>query len=389
MTKPKNQKKTFQGPTKAQISEKAAIDKLIQEAALAKSVKQSKKQASARGPFKPQVKKAFVHVEAPFTREYAIPMAFPDATTKPVVRIPANEDRKPKSRPPKKPFPFLKLPQELQDQVYGYLFDHPLTFHIKFVSLKGFGRKALTYRLPNQPAAAQPKIDEKVWLRRRRLDYPRRVRSTEKDIPAYKIPTGFLSLLHVHPRIAAGAAKFFYRLHTFRFTSMRVLRTFMDMIAPYSKAEIRNLEIKHSTAGNRWVDHRIWKEKFDRRYEETLWDIGDELTGLQSLKVNLRVNEIPLDFGPEATWRKPFEALQDMNLSSVQINCHTTLEEHKDAMEVESYLIEQELLAEEFRAENNLLLEPKPNKEEKEALLPGFKKVPVTCIRLVGFPGFN
>ena len=426
-TKPKDQKKTFQSPPKAEISGRAAVEKMIQEAqeaALAKFVKQFEKPAASPGPFKPQVKKPSLHREAPFTREHAIPMTSSDVTKRPVIRIPANEDRKLKietskrpasplelpqeqqenmtkkpvvriptndDRKPmaKKPFPFLKLPQELQDQVYGYLFDHPLTFHIKFGSPKGFGRKALTYRLPNQPASAQPKFDEKVRWRRRRLDYPRRVRSTEKDIPAYRMPTGFLSLFHVHPRVAAGAAKFFYSLHTFRFTSMRVLRTFMDMIAPYSKEAIRNLEIKHYTAGNRWVDHRIWKAKFDYFYEMTLWRIGDELTGLQSLKLDLCVNEIPLDFGPEVDWRKPFEALQDMNLSSVQIRCHTTLEEHRDAMEVESYLIEQELLAEEFRVENKSLLEHQFSKEEPEALLPVLMTDSVTCNRSTGYSGYR
>lgn len=382
-----NQKK-LQGAKNAQASKKAEIDKLVREAALAKAVKPSKKQVAAPRLFKPQPKLPILDVEAPFTRDVTIPIASPDSKT-PIVRLPLNEVRKPqKPTTPQKPFPFLELPQELQDQIYDYIFDHPLTFHIKFVSKHGFGRRALTYSLPYQPERAQPKLNNDVWLRRRRLDYPRRVRSAEKDIPAYKIPTGFASLLHVHPRIAAGAAKYFYRLHTFRFTSMRALRTFLDMIPPSSKEAIQNLEISHYTAGHRYTAFRTRKAEYDDFYEMTLWRVAEEMLGLRSLAMRVRVNDVPLDFGPEVAWRKPFEALQDLNLSRVDVKVdHFFHEEHKDAMEVESYLISQELLAEQYRDDGCDAVERLSNEKVPEKLLPETKR---PCIKILNItvPGF-
>lgn len=129
-------------------------------------------------------------------------------------------------------FRFLELPQEVQDQVYECLYDHPLTFHV--FAKRGQGRIALTYRLPNQPAAAQPKIDKASWQRRRQQDYSGGIRSATLNTTS-ELPSGSLSMLHVHPRIAAGATKYQYRLHTFRSESMCVLATFMDTIALASK----------------------------------------------------------------------------------------------------------------------------------------------------------
>ena len=378
MAKPKDQKKS-QGPKKAQVAKKAEIDKLVQDATLAKNVKQPKQQVPR--PFKPRAKQPQYAIETPFTRDEAGPIDVPENLGQIIVRLPSKEFRKPIK--PTKPFPFLKLPQELQDQVYGYLFDHPLTFHVKFVSQKC---KALTYCLPNQPAEAQPKVKESAWRRRRQLDWPRRIKSNEKDIPAYKLPTGFLSLLHVHPRIAAGAAKYFYRLHTFRFAGMRALQAFLDMIPTSSKEAIQSLELIHHTFGFGWTPCQIWKVKYDNYWENTLWRVGIELTGLRNLKMDVRINDIPVDFGPESAWRMPFEALTDMDLRRVKINVNTLLKEHKDAMEVESYLIEQELLAEKYR-DGYDAVERCSDAVEPERLLPVAKRGPVKILNIT-MPGY-
>jgi len=361
---------------------KAQLAKLVKQATLAPDVNGRKQQIPRS--FNQAVKKPSYTLEDSFTRDAALPIDVPGPLAKIPVRLPVLETRKPTPPVPTKPFPFLRLPQELQDQVFEYYFDHPLTFHIKFVSQKC---KALTYNLPKQLEQAQPKIKAAAWRRRRQLDYPRRVRSNEPDLPTYSIPTGLAGLLRVHPRIAAGAAKFFYRLHTFRFTGMRALQTFMDMIAPSSKEAIRSIEINHYTAGCGWTDFRIWKAKYDHYYEKTLWRVGCEMIGLQALTMKLRVNDIPLDFGPQVPWREPFEALWDMNLSCVKIKVDTLLKEHKDAMEVESYLIEQELLGEQYR-DGCDAVERRSNEVQAEKLLSVARRSPmkILTITIPGYP---
>jgi len=368
------------GQTKSLFPRKAQLAKLVKQVTLAPDVNECKQQIPRA--IKQAIKEPSYALEDPFTRDAALPIEAPDTLAKISVCLPVQETRKPKPSVPSKPFPFLRLPQELQDQIFGYYFDHPMTFHIKFVSQRS---KALTYNLPNQPEH-QPKVNAAAWRRRRQLDYPRRIRSNETNIPTYSIPTGFAALLHVHPRIAAGAAKFFYRLHTFRFTGMRALQTFMDMIAPSSLEAIRNLEINHYTAGCGWTDYRIWKAKYDHYYEKTLWRVGCEMIGLRTLSMNVRVNDIPLDFGPRVSWREPFEALWDMNLSRVKIKVDTLLKEHKDAMEVESYLIEQELLGEQYR-DGCDAVEPLSNEVQPEKLLPVAKRSPVKILKIT-IPGY-
>lgn len=365
---------------KSLFPRKAQLAKLVKQAKSAPDVNEPKQQIPR--PLKQAVKVPSYALEDPFTRDAALPMDAPGAPTKIFVRLPIQETRKPVPSVPAKPFPFLRLPQELQDQIFEYYFDHPLTFHVKFVTQRS---KALTYTLPNQKEETWPKIKAKAWRLRRQLNYPRRVRSNEKDIPTYSIPTGLAALLHVHPRIAAGAAKYFYRLHTFRFTSMRALQTFMDMIAPSSKEAIRNLEIHHHTAGCGWTDFRMWKVKYDNYYEKILWRAGCELTGLRTLKMNVRVNDIPLDFGAQVPWREPFEAFLDMNLSYVKIKVHTLLKEHKDAMEVESYLIEQELLGEQYRDECDAV-ERRSDEVVPEKLLSVTKRKPLKVLT-IAVPG--
>ena len=365
---------------KSLFPRKAQLAKLVKHAALAPDVNEPMQQI-ARST-KQAVKPSYA-LEDPFTRDAALPIDMPGTLAKISVRLPIQETRKPLLPVPSKPFPFLRLPQELQDQIFEYYFDHPLTFHIKFVTQRS---KALTYTLPNQKEETWSTIKAKAWRRRRQLDYPRRVRSNEIDLPTYSIPRGFAALLHVHPRIAAGAAKYFYRLHTFRFTSMRALQVFMDMIAPSSKEAIKNLEIHHYTAGCGWTDYRIWKAKYDNYYEKTLWRAGCELTGLQTLKMDVRVNEIPLDFGSQVPWREPFEAFADMNLSCVNIKVHTLLKEHKDAMEVESYLIEQELLGEKYR-DGCDAVERRSDEVVPEKLLSVTKRAPIKTL-IITIPGY-
>lgn len=367
------------GQAKSLFPRKAQLAKLVKQAALAPDVNERKQQIPRS--LKQAVKGPNYALEDPFTRDATLPIDLAGTLAKISVRLPIQETRKPKPLLPQKPFPFLRLPQELQDDIFEHYFDHPLTFHVKPVSERS---KALTYTLPYQSEANWPKVKAGAWRRRRKLDYPRRIRSNEADIPTYTIPTGRAALLHVHPRIAQGAAKYFYRLHTFRFTCMRALQIFMDTIAPSSKEAIRNLEIDHYTAGCGWTEYRIWKAKYDNYYEKILWRVGCELIGLQTLKMNVRINDIPLDFGPHVIWREPFEALGDMNLSCVKIKVDTLLEEHKDAMEVESYLIEQELLGEQYR-DGCDAVERRSNVPEK--LLSVAKRSPIKILNLT-MPGY-
>ena len=328
-------------PTKSQVGKQAQVQKMIQGAKVAAEVKpETQQRFKVKLPQPPTRSLATFLVSHPTpaidrapVQAQTLPIAIAETTSSITVRLPVPL--------PFKPFPFLDLPFELQDEVYQYLFVHPLTFHIKFI---GARCKALTYSLPNQTRQHQPKVGPSAKSRRRQHDYPKRVHSVEKNVPAYEIPTGFLQLFHVHPRIAERAAKYFYRLHTFRFTNIGPLRAFLNMLPATSKDEIRNLELIHTTRP--WSclkDNCLWKWKHDVAWAETLDRVGMEFNGLRRVKLDLSLRDIPQDIDKDATWRRALEALEDMNLEDAEIKIRG-LDQNECALEVEAHVIEHELL---------------------------------------------
>ena len=330
------------GPTKSQIAKQAQVHNMIEEAKAAAQVKPEMQQRFTvklpQPPIRSLASTPHSHptpaIDRTSVQSQSLPIDVAETTPSITVRLPPP--------PPFKPFPFLDLPFELQDEVYQYLFAHPLTFHIKFI---GARCKALTYSLPNQTRQSQPKVGPAAKSRRRQLDYPKRVHLAENNVPAYKIPTGFLQLFHVHPRIAERAAKYFYRLHTFRFTNIGPLRAFLDMLPAASKDEIRNIELIHTTRP--WSclkDDCLWKWKHDVAWAKTLDRVGMEFNGLRRVKLDLTLRDIPQDIDKDATWRKALEALEDMNLlEDAEIKIRG-LTQNECALEVEAHVIEHELL---------------------------------------------
>ncbi|KAL8822550.1 MAG: hypothetical protein Q9191_006714 [Dirinaria sp. TL-2023a] len=338
MAKPKG-KNRGPGPKKSQTGKQAQVHKMIQEAKAAAEVK-------PKIPWKVQVKlpttrtgglatspanPAKLDVDAPSVEALSRTIDQAEITSSITVRL-----------PPRKTFPFLDLPFELQDEVYQYLFVDPMTFHVKFIAARC---KALTYSLPNQLPCCQPHVQPSAKLRRRQLDYPKRAHASENKVPAYRIPTGFLQLLHVHPRIAERAAKYFYRLHTFRFTNIGPLRAFLNMLPASSKEEIRNIELIHSTRPwSRMKDDCLWKWKHDVAWAETLDRVGMEFAGLRRIKLDLTLRDLPQDIDKDATWRRALEALEDLtNLEDAEIKIRG-LSQNECALEVEAHIIEHELL---------------------------------------------
>ena len=374
MAKPKGKNR---GPNKSQVGKQAQVHKVVQQAKVSAEVKpKTPRTFQVKLPTAPTgglatspTNHTTLDVDAPSVEALSRPIDVAEIPSSITVRL-----------PPRRTFPFLDLPFELQDEVYQYLFVHPLTFHVKFIAARC---KALTYSLPNQLPCSQPQVQPSAKLRRRQLDYPKRAHSAESNVAAYRIPTGFLQLLHVHPRIAERAAKYFYRLHTFRFTNIGPLRAFLNMLPASSKGEIRNLELIHATRPwSRMKDDCLWKWKHDVAWAETLDRVGMEFTGLRRVKLDLTLRDLPQDIDKDATWRMALEALEDMNLEDAEIKIRG-LSQNECALEVEAHLIEHELLGTECGEDCHALR----RKKTAEQLLPrNAWQGRVRCLKITSIP---
>lgn len=285
----------------------------------------------------------------------------------------------------------------LRNKVYGYFFQRQ-HYKIKFIS----GSKALTYILPERPVCEDPKVPLSAARRRRQWDYPRRVRSNETDIPPFELMPGPCALLLAHPKIGREAAPMFYELQTFSFSSCRVLNQFMDMLPASSKQAITDVRLRHYTAGYpRWnyIAYRhtptgeirqygtqIFKVKNDHVWEDTLWRLSDEMCNLEKLSLGETINEIPMEVHANAHWRIPLGlALSEMKLKEVNIYFKSWHAEPA-VLEVEAYILQQELLAEPYRDSDNAI-ENVSDSEVPVRLLPE-KRGTAKIVRMV-MPGYE
>ena len=213
---------------------------------------------------------------------------------------------------------FLNLPAELRNKIYE------LVIPIEFVEVcwASPGAKSLTYRLPHRPKYRQPKLDPDAVRRRRLFDLPRRTRTMEV-VPPYQLSPGPAALLLTSKRIHAETTPYLYANTVFSFHSAGVLDCFLSSLGPATKAWIRNLHLRHHTAGNAfYTEHQPWKKVYDDRWDEVCWRAGDELPGLAQLSIDLTLNEVPVGFQREEEWRLAIMAFEDMRIERCSITLH-------------------------------------------------------------------
>ena len=255
-----------------------------------------------------------------------------------------------------KKFTFLLLPGELRNKIYDYAFPKEY-FQLQWIPKT---TEHLTYCLPKRGKLG-PKLGPSAGRRRRLFDYPRRVRSQEV-IPPYRLSPGPAALLLVNKKINEEATPIFYASSTFSFHASSTFRAFLKSLRPGTKAAIQSLALKHATAGcPSWTEFEHWKVAADRNWDDLLWDASDDLVGLKHLSIDLTINDIPILFGPNAAWKLPFLAFQEMGIKKCDVklrNVHTV----DTVLEVEQMILKQEILGKEYVPEEEEL------DEEKKAL---------------------
>lgn len=243
------------------------------------------------------------------------------------------------------PFPgaetFLNFPGEIRNMIYGYVFPREL-YEICCLDKSA---KSLTYRFGTQPSKG-PRLDPSVVRRRRLWDYPRRIRSNE-HIPLYELSPGPAAILLTCKQIHEEASSLLYNNSTFTFSSLRALSTFLNTIRISCKQSIRSLHLKHYTAGNLGLTNtNKGQEGYDQKWLDLCWKVRHELCNLKELSIVLTINDTPLVFGEEATWKAPLLAFSGIGLK----RCSIVLKGRTidTVLEVEAYKLCQFLLGDNF-----------------------------------------
>jgi hypothetical protein len=128
------------------------------------------------------------------------------------------------------------------------------------------------------------------------------------------------ALLFTSKMISMEALTLFYSIHSFGFTSRSLLEKFLATIAPAAKASIYRIYIQHGTYGDpyQW-DNIAWKTIHDGKWERLCERISEEMTGLEDLRVHLRINDHPIRLDLSAEWTASLLVFSGKNLKNFHV----------------------------------------------------------------------
>lgn len=236
--------------------------------------------------------------------------------------------------------PFLEFPGEIRNLIYGYVFPREL-YEIRCLDKSA---RSLTYRSFTQGLKG-PRLDPSVSRRRRLWDYPRRIRSNELGIPLYELSPGPAAILLTCKKIHEEASSILYNNSTFTFSSLRAFSTFLNTIRISYKQSIRSLHLKHYTAGKlNLTNAKKGNDGYDQKWLYLCWKVRDELCNLKELSIVLTINDSPLVFGEDATWKVPLLAFAGIGLRRCSIILKGCAND--TVLEVEAHKLRQFLLSE-------------------------------------------
>jgi hypothetical protein len=200
---------------------------------------------------------------------------------------------------------FLDLPGELRNRIYDALFDEfPLCIEWNRPP-KDLGhaielRHKPRYRLSSMLLSEPPKTrqaGQNSWIPLELLRVCRKV--YDETYP----------LLYVKTELLIG--------------SMVALDRFLNIAPPYGVKNIRKLHLVHSTYGEPLLlDMREWKIRHDKKWMKLCRRIAEDMTGLESVRIDLYIHDRPTRLDTRAAWAKPLLVLKGTGLDRVDVILH-------------------------------------------------------------------
>ncbi|KAL8661824.1 MAG: hypothetical protein Q9202_005250 [Teloschistes flavicans] len=245
--------------------------------------------------------------------------------------------------PPRKGLTFMHLPAEVRNQIYELAMPRR-KYHVQWIPRKDRRPTELTYTWQIGLNFVGPYLTAEEGLRRRDFDLRNPWQKKQVSL-RFRHPPGPTALLLVNKKINEEASGYFYGQNTFSFRAMRPLQKFLDTMRPKTRSMVRSLQLIHHTGGDpEWTANQVFKDRYERCWDNLCCQIRDQCDQLASLTIDLSIKDIPFIMGPRAKWMAPLYYFYGLeNLKHLNIRLHQGLTEEA-VLEVEAYTIRKNLM---------------------------------------------
>ncbi|KAI9880076.1 MAG: hypothetical protein M1830_005608 [Pleopsidium flavum] len=217
--------------------------------------------------------------------------------------------------PPSRGFPFLKLPAELRNKIYDYVFEKHVLEILPLTRNRG-----LTH-WDRKSKKSKPVLRKwrSLCVRGRSERQGRSERRLDKWPRADPLP-GLAALLLTCKQIHLETHHLLYGQITFLFTSQAVLHRFMTALGPSCLGAIQSIKLQHHTHGEPYLQrNRVWKKAYDSKWAELCQQAAEKMTGLRELDIKLSICDWPTELNLKARWALPLLAFAGHQLKKAKV----------------------------------------------------------------------
>ena len=210
--------------------------------------------------------------------------------------------------------PLLELPGEIRNKIYDLIFTET---HVRLC--RGHGWKDQQDQKRGRRLGSCGNHAPSPATRNHRFScLPQQTGHHPTPLGTMKNRAALLGSCH---QIRAEAMDFIYARATFNFESPKLIDMFLNVAPAQGVRSIRKIELVHSTGGEpQLTAMREWKIRHDLKWQSTCERIAMEMTGLEELKLRLRICDWPTELNQAACWAQPILVLRGAKgLARVQI----------------------------------------------------------------------
>lgn len=206
---------------------------------------------------------------------------------------------------------FFDLPGEIRNKIYEHVFDER-----RVVVRKAHGRKKVGADDNKPVGGGQRPSDTREDSQHSNTNKPSKTYTglyVKKSIIQGKVFRSSNKEAHVNVDILFTCRKayeegicYLYANTTFYFGSFKSIRRLLRHCRSEALASIRHLELYHVIYGEPALTvDREWKMRDDDRWLKVCISMSEQLTGLQTLRLDLRICDWPTQLNLEASWAQP------------------------------------------------------------------------------------
>lgn len=263
-------------------------------------------------------------------------------------RIPAPKQKAPRPKrrksQPKATTDFLSLPGELRNEVYKHLIPEC--------------RILITCNKPNKELAKAREVwsEQEVEHKRPhpRLYHLLDLHQAEKGLGITKC------LLSACKQLRNDVELYLYSRTTFCFSSTKALHRFLNTASKPGLRAIRKVEILHMGYGiPALTEHQQFRDKYYERWSKSCIKVGQELSGLEHLKLEAHMRDWPCDLAsaaPHTLWRKACLQMAPRRLRKVEVKLfHHMIHRNDMVLKELARRLENDMMSQDGQNERDLL----------------------------------